>query len=165
MGRSFITIIAHIRRGHTHFYFSAPASDWTDPQNPSLWQDGVKTLYDPCPAGWRVPRSGIADSGGSPWGLLSLTNSSWVKNGALTGRRFDNTVVQKALSAWYPVTGLRNGTKGVHSNINTEGAVWSVTASATSPDMSYGFGLFENSVEPARNHFRGHGISVRCIRE
>ena len=110
-----------------------------------------------------MPRSGEEER--SPWVFLSLTNSSWVKNGALTGRRFDNTVVQKALSAWYPVTGLRNGTRGVYSNINTEGAVWSVTASATSPGMSYGFGLFENSVESARNHFRGHGISVRCVRE
>lgn len=112
-----------------------------------------------------MPHSGSEDTGRSPWGLLSLTNSSWVKNGVLTGRRFDNTVVQNNLSAWYPVTGLRNGTKGIYSNINTEGAVWSVTESASSPGMSYGFGLFETTVEPGRNHFRGHGLSVRCIRE
>ena len=29
--------------------------DWLTPQNGSLWNNSGKTVYDPCPTGWRVP--------------------------------------------------------------------------------------------------------------
>ena len=34
-------------------------------QNDALWQDAIKDLFDPCPAGWRVPLSGAGER--SPW--------------------------------------------------------------------------------------------------
>jgi sporulation protein YlmC with PRC-barrel domain len=42
--------------------FNNDNADWVDPQDGKLWNSGsgtkpVKTEYDPCPSGWRVPTS------------------------------------------------------------------------------------------------------------
>ena len=38
------TLLGHAKNG-----------DWLLPADNTLWQDGVKTMYDPCPPGYRVP--------------------------------------------------------------------------------------------------------------
>lgn len=37
------------------------STTWQTPQNDQLWKDDEKTIYDPCPAGWRVQsRTGLS---------------------------------------------------------------------------------------------------------
>lgn len=43
--------------GHTQ------GADWLTPYNNTLWQNGMKTIYDPCPPGYRVP----ARDKNQPW--------------------------------------------------------------------------------------------------
>ena len=48
------------------FFNSNSNEDWIDPQNDGLWNAGtesdpVKTSYDPCPEGWRVPTESEMD--------------------------------------------------------------------------------------------------------
>ena len=45
---------------NTFFTSSESLYDWTSPQDDTLWNSGteenpIKTEYDPCPEGWRVP--------------------------------------------------------------------------------------------------------------
>lgn len=46
--------------------------------NIALWSDGVKTMYDPCPAGWRLPTGTIS----SKMGGNNMTNADKTNCGA-----------------------------------------------------------------------------------
>ena len=39
---------------HPATFFDNSSYTWHTPQNYQLWKDEEKTMYDPCPAGWRV---------------------------------------------------------------------------------------------------------------
>lgn len=54
-----MTVAETIANPATYAVFTQADSwgDWLSPANdPTLWQDDVKTIYDPCPAGYKVPK-------------------------------------------------------------------------------------------------------------
>lgn len=145
------------------FYFRGADNDWTSPQNTSLWQDAVKTLLDPCPAGWRVPKSG--EGALSPWSAFTIGNSIW--NGAAIdpsgGRTFDRTVVSGGTnSCWYPERGIRSNT-GIIWYLDAS-YHWSSTMAGIIP---YRLRFDAGKVVPDNTTSAGNceGTSVRCIRE
>jgi hypothetical protein len=44
-----------IRNPNIFYKIAADPFDWLTPQDNTLWDNSGKTVYDPCPAGWRVP--------------------------------------------------------------------------------------------------------------
>ena len=143
------------------FYFrSTETQDWTSPQNDALWRDAVKTLFDPCPAGWRVAQSGTGNL--SPWRAFTMDNGPWrdFGIGATGGREwtFSGTKI------WYPACGLRHGNNGKTNNYGRYQWLWSSTPSEAAHN-SYRFRYDEASVQPATGGVRGDGSPVRCIRE
>jgi hypothetical protein len=76
-GRSYRVIDA-IRNPMIYFH-SGTNNDWTD-RDDDLWKTNVKSVFDPCPPGWRVPAGGTS-SVYNPWagfgyGLYNNTNNN-----------------------------------------------------------------------------------------
>lgn len=151
------TFIGHNSNNNDWYY---AGSSWTDN---SRWttSDRAKSIYDPCPSGWRVPDGG--DNGvwskalGSSSSFLnsSLYNSS--KEGMNFSRKFgaDQTI-------WYPASGCRT-IRGAINVVGGHGLYWSAY-----PDYTYAYylGLDDGgNVDPSGSTSRAAGYSVRCLQE
>ena len=142
------------------FYFDDNGSkDWysINEQNNSLWKkaDGTKSVYDPCPPGWRVPKKeSLKSLETKPYNVLKVNNS----NG---GRSYES------FGGFYPLTGYR--VNGYHSsnagttNENTFAGVWSSDVDGTN---AYALN-FDNgqNIALVKGFTRGTGLSVRCVKE
>ena len=49
------SLLTSIQNPNGFFKNAVSPYDWLTPQNDSLWNNSGKTIYDPCPTGWRVP--------------------------------------------------------------------------------------------------------------
>ncbi|MCD8103010.1 MAG: fimbrillin family protein [Alistipes sp.] len=117
---------------------------------------GIKTVYDPCPPGWRVPP--ISISGTNSWG----SNGDW---GSWTdkGRLFNGVSGTAGFSHFYPAGGYRNLSNGQLYYHGTNGCYWSTTASSATG--GYALYFSSSSVGPASSNYRTYGFSVRCVAE
>ena len=125
-----------------------PSSNVDDSWYQKLWNDGdetnpVKTVYDPCPAGWRVPTKTEWDAVGTigGWGNGILTISGLV----------------------LPAMGHRHGSLGVSYNQGTDGVYWSSSMPSGNVNASLvGFGSVALNSNTGN---RSYGFSVRCVQE
>ena len=122
------------------------------------WQSD-KTIYDPCPAGWRVPDGG--------------DNGVWsIAKGLSYNRSYDNTNEGMNFSGdfgssstiWYPVSGSRYYTSGELVSVGSRGDYWSVTPYG---NRAYALAFInDGTVMPAaQGNRRADGCSVRCLQE
>lgn len=127
----------------------------------------TKTIYDPCPAGWRVPDGGS----NSVWNQAGVTKDDLkAENG---GARF----TLGGLSAWYPASGCIGYTDGVPANGGVIGYLW--TASSLGKDnestrvnkMHFDFGWLsggtvgsEGAFSATGDYFPARGMAVRCVK-
>jgi len=136
-------------------YNSSPY-DWCSTPGDYYWMGtggtlttpGAKTIYDPCPSGWRVPawRNGV-----SPWNGLSTTGATW-----------GSGYTWPSIGFW-PAAGYRYVSfSGALTNVGSYGYYWSA-----SPSSSYGYYLSFSSgyVYPESTSSRANGFSVRCVQE
>lgn len=131
--------------------------DWLYSQSDnSLW-NSVKTLYDPCPPGWRVPDGGD----GGVWSIAGFPSggSAISYDHANRGASFN---IASPSSTWYPTAGYF--VDGALSYLTIDGRYWSATAG----DSNYSYNLGFNhggDVAVINEHPRGYGFSVRCLKE
>jgi hypothetical protein len=143
----------------TTFYAERADGDWLPESVNTLWNtesDNKKSIYDPCPKGWRVPLSG--GGGDSPWNGLSNSGFSsgydW-SNPAGTG------------NGKYPATGLRFHTTmftysaGSFLFGGSAGAYWS----ASTASYPYVLAFTSDGVSPSDIGGRAFGSAVRCVQE
>ena len=145
---------------NTFFTASSPF-DWTSPQKDDLWNSGtednpVKTEYDPCPEGWRVPTYPE---------LAQLTNSysSFMTVGDQKGRYFcgDYTYLDNAPQVFFPAAGYRNSRDGNAGSRGDTGNYWS-----SRPYSFYGNRLYFYISKVSMSYdYRATGSSVRCVQE
>ena len=128
------------------------------------WQSS-KTIYDPCPAGWRVPYGGTSGF----WSKAFGTSSSWTNssNWDSTNEGMDFSKTDKKLGSsgpiWYPASGCRNGSSGSLDNVGSNGYYWSVSPGAFGAcDLTF---FSSGAVYPANSDSRARGMSVRCLQE
>lgn len=148
---------------YSNTFFSVTASpyDWTSTQDDKLWNSGtesapVKTEYDPCPTGWRVPTYTELNE-------LSCHYSSLTTVDDQDGYYFSGvyTYLSGAPTVFFPTAGHRTydgGTayyRGYHGN-------WS-----SSPDgmSAYRLSFSTNSYISMDSFRRALGASVRCVQE
>ena len=145
------------------FYFAGAANDWTAPSNNALWQDALKTLFDPCPPGWRVPQSG--ESNRNPWIAFTTANSTY-SSGADGGRQWDASAVSSSSNVWYPCSGTRSQTSwgNIYSTVGNTGYYWSALFLDTNGNR---FRFNNQSVLSgvSSSGARSDAYPVRCIRE
>ena len=114
----------------------------------------VKSIYDPCPAGWRVPdggRNGIWSKAG-----FDDTTSDWTNRGI-------SFSISSPSATWYPASGYRYGIDGSLYDVGGNGYCWSA-----SPRNNLAFYLYfydDGRVYPSDYDGRASGCSVRCIQE
>jgi hypothetical protein len=151
------------------FTFIKGSSDWLSSPDGSLWggsdlsSPDTKTIFDPCPVGWRVPayNGSSTASSASPWSCI--TTSLYVAWGSSTGSFANNgATITSIESSFWPAAGYRYCSNGSLSNVGSNGYYWSA-----SPGSSCGYSLYfySSSVFPANNYYRANGFSVRCVQE
>ncbi len=140
---------------------SSSEYDWHySSRNNDLWKSS-KTIYDPCPAGWRVPDGGNdgvwSKACGSSSDFTGYPYDSSDKGMNFSGKFGGASVV------WYPASGYRYDSDGSLHYVGSGGLYWSVT-----PDSYFAYYLvFGNlsRVKPSYSYRRADGQSVRCLQE
>ena len=120
-----------------------------------------KSIYDPCPAGWRVPDGGANGVWSKAKGSSSSFSNSY--NSTNKGMNFSGKL-GSASTIWYPASGCSGSYGGGQYNVGNYGYYWS--ASPNSGNAYYLF--FDNNggrVGPSDSNFRVFGYSVRCLQE
>lgn len=134
--------------------------DWQYLQDDTRWQSN-KTIYDPCPAGWRVPDGGengiwnVADFSDTPSDRVNY------------GKSFN---ISTPSTTWYPASGYREYSNQL-SDVGDSGRYWSVTpveSSSQSKNKAYDlyFLYYSDFVDPVDDFpIRINALSVRCQKE
>ena len=131
-----------------------------------LWSP-KKTIYDPCPPGWRVPDGG--DDG--VWVKAGIPNAS-TYSGTLKGITIDQPYCDN--KAWYPsIGGGRQWNGGCIMHVGEWGNYWSCTYfyeswMAESPQFYnayYSFVFYPGETRAKDHSYSGQGQAVRCCRE
>ena len=138
---------------------NAYASDWLySPVENALWttSEAAKSVYDPCPAGWRVPDADI-------WSKAGFTKKDQYKlDSANYGTSYN---ISSPSTAWYPCAGCRYSSDGRLMNHGTVGCYWSA-----SQDSGWGSEkpvyLCDYPGPPFLTiNGRAYANSVRCVKE
>lgn len=129
------------------------------------WQS-EKTVYDPCPAGWRVPDGGPEGIWVKAFGTeIDYFESAGGWDTGLSGVDFSKTDIKLATAetVWYPNEGLIYCNRGILAGALQLGGYWSVTTRSR-----YGYVLaiipLDKAVMPYQDSPRAHGCSVRCMK-
>jgi uncharacterized protein (TIGR02145 family) len=139
---------------------------WLPARDNYLWStngiaSGSKTIYDPCPSGWRVPaRVAISESDDdSPWkGVAAPT--SWSSSSDTNG------VTNWGDNAKYPAAGYRYYKSGSINDGGVRGVYWSASPySSSSFFASYLYVYYGGGIYRSYNNNRAYGFSVRCVQE
>lgn len=124
----------------------------------------VKTVYDPCPAGFKMPASN-AFTGFTTMGNNSNTPSEWNVSGAWDmGWNFNNKITSPDATVYFPASGYRDYYAGGSLDIvGLGGYYWS----AVPGDADTGCNLYFGSggVYPQDGSMRSYGFSVRPVSE
>ena len=141
----------------SYYYF-----DWVTPQNNTLWNSGtdtspIKTEYDPCPEGWRVPTYAELNN-------LKANYSSWTTNAGQNGLWFSGlTSYSESVSrVFFPTAGSRGNSEGSADYRGVRGLYHS---SSPSGNRASGFDIYYGAVNMYDGSMRVNGDSVRCVQE
>ena len=116
--------------------------------NNMLWNDANKTIFDPCPAGWRVPKE---SSSATQWSSLTLTNSEWSDENR--GCTYNGM--------FYPAAGQISYI-GNPSDVGNSGCYWTSTTNSSYVRTMI---LSKNLINLNTNYSRAYALSVRCVKE
>lgn len=141
-------------------FYKSPSSpyDWYtngSSQNNDLWGGGTisattfapKTVFDPCPAGWRVP----------PW---TGSKSPW--DGFSSGTPYAYSILLSGIG-YYPHSGCRDRDTSSFLGVGT-GYLWSASSYSSSNGYSVYF-VSNGGIATATNNSRAYGFSVRCVKD
>ena len=143
--------------------FSSPYDWHYSYRDNSLWttSDKTKSIYDPCPAGWRVPDGGINGVWSKALGSSSYFTKSSLYNSAKKGMNFSGKFGSTSI-IWYPVSGYRRSSDGSLDNVGLYGNYWSASPYIYTASYYLNFNGI-GSVYPSNNYNRAYGLSVRCL--
>ena len=123
----------------------------------------VKTVYDPCPAGFHMPASN-AFTGFTTTGQSASTQSKFNVSGDWdNGWTFNNKIASPDATVYFPASGCRGNYDGSLNFVGNFGYYWSAVPS----DTYYGCYLYFDSgdVNPQYDYDRSYGYSVRPVSE
>lgn len=134
--------------------YSAPVDalwGWVDPSN------GVKTIYDPCPAGYRVPDyNSFALLPGDDKGNCNAQYGLNIKTGV------GGTV------SYYPTSGYLNQMRDITQFLEYRGYMWNNqpstgpnNAAVANPNRFY---YNSGGISIVRSEYRAAGMTVRCMK-
>lgn len=120
----------------------------------------VKTVYDPCPAGFKMPAQNAFTGFTMNGQNAGVINASGVWT---NGWIFNNKITNPDATVYFSASGYRKSADGSLDYVNSAGYYWS----AGPRDNLQGYMLYFNSqtVRPQYNYNRGWGFSVRPVAE
>ena len=150
------TALVYAIKNPLAFVYSSNIGDWytnnQSYQNNALWGDkGKKSVYDPCPKGWRAPTDGTW----SDFSKTSIFPASSSGTNVANGRTYNSMT-------WYPAEGYRNYTNYALGYVGSRGFYWSVSVIDASA-KSLVFYMSELGTSSIRS--RAFGYAVRCVQE
>ena len=136
--------------------FNPYGGDWNSTRNDNLWNStsNTKTIYDPCPLGWRVPPSGANEA--SPWYGITTSTGTWTSGSSTTPAGWT-----WGSSSW-PAAGCRDNGSGALDVVGSYGRYWSATPSS---NLAYYLYFISGSMGPSNYSYRAYGFPVRCVVE
>ena len=156
---------SYVTANPTTFVYASSSTDcdWHySSRDNTLWttSDKPKSIYDPCPQGWRVPDGG----GNGIWSKALGSSSSFFRtyDDSYEGMNFSDKFGSASI-IWYPASGSRFCKDGGLDNVGNGGCYWS--ASPDSPDAYRLYFNTSGDVYPSGRLFRASGYSVRCLQE
>lgn len=131
--------------------------DWLKPSNPNLWGNtgtsaslsdiGSKSIYDPCPPGWRVPdRRTWSDAN--------------VRFGTPHSGYYCSVYYLRFLTTQYPYSGFFNG--AYFQSSASAGYTWTNAPTKTQAAV---FQVTTTAVVPSQELWRYMAAPVRCVKE
>jgi len=159
-----ISLITGQHKSKANVFFTSTSEyyyDWLYPQDSELWNSGsesapVKTEYDPCPEGWRVPTYAELDE-------LNNNYSSWTTDdNGRSGRWFSgpNSYTASVPQVFFPAAGLRFHDDGYAYYRGLYGRYWSSRPNSGGANSLYFYG---SDVDMSYGSGRADGFSVRCV--
>jgi len=127
--------------------------DDKDNQNPNKSRRTIKTIYDPCPPGFKVPGCDM---------FQGLEASGVVKKWK-DGLYFRGGRSCSPDGLFFPASGYRNRLSGGLYNVSRCGYYWSSASSSSAG--AYYLGFDSGYVYPAYSYYRASGFSVRPFLE
>lgn len=164
---------------HPDVFYGAPSSSWpvvdwlTDKaalQNNDLWggKTNAKTVYDPCPEGWRIPAAG------NGWGF----RTKYKKKGSLNDdgeydesypwfQDYDKCIgfrykTKAGKEYWFPLVGKLDPNNGTLQSVGGSG--YYNTCTDNSNTVFYECLAWGNPASESMLN-RTHGAATRCIKE
>ena len=132
----------------------------------------VKTVYDPCPVGFKMPANNAFT------GFTANGQNNGTKNvdGTDNWQTFQNnfgynfwTSSSKTATINFPVSGYRNNDDGSLGNVGTHGRYWSAVPGSTSYGCNLSFGYYYNIgpgyLYPLYSNLRTCGLAVQAVEE
>jgi len=123
-----------------------------------------KSIYDPCPSGWRVPSGKrFSSTWSSPW-------SSWTSTSILSASAYTTVSWNNSLSGYYPAAGGRT-TEGFIYDVGLHLTYWSATGSELGSTTNSEIGGYDMGIIPDGTFYPGYGSSrayafiIRCVKE
>ena len=140
--------------------------DWYySSRNNDLWTSS-KTIYDPCPVGWRVPdgdNNGVWSKACGSSSEIDYYPFDLSEGGMNFSGKFGS-----ASSIWYSASGYRRVEDGSLYNVGLEGFYWSVSRGHYyfwECASCLNFRYYRGRVYPSYDGYRATGQSVRCLQE
>lgn len=128
--------------------------DWNSTSDGTLWGEGTsKTVYDPCPNGYRVPTRST----------VSIYNN---KGSSITGWEYNGTYHWFTLGspiAVFPYTGFIEETGNLRNSADRS-LVWCARHDGDVPTQGYSM-LFNTNESQKSGQLKARGGSVRCVAE
>ena len=145
---------------------------WSADNTITGWNDNavVKTVYDPCPVGFKMPASnaftGFTSNGQYGSGAANInangTADSWDKFSTAYGHNF-YTNSSKNATIFFPASGFRDYGDGSLSDVGNYGCYWSAVPYSTGSGCSLSFDW--GYVNPQSYNGRSYGFAARPVSE
>lgn len=149
-------------------WYSTNYSNATSAERQAMWHPGAtyadieKSIYDPCPDGWRVVPG---DNGGnSLWYSVFSARTAYPGYSEVNGTISIEEYVD--LGIW-PHAGYLDGTtngRGALTSGGKDGYYWTANSNGAWSTSSLYVGLMAATVELSNDRQRRHALSVRCMR-
>jgi uncharacterized protein (TIGR02145 family) len=151
------TTVVNAVQHPTTFYVHS--GDWTSETGVNtgtfIWHDpaaitaSIKSIYDPCPPGWRVPEQ-------EAWAdFIAYTNAEWQDSPA-------GMVYPKGSSKYAFYSAGLSRTSSSVSTSPVRGVVWANTPKGGSSSISNFLSYNQSSLQSSTTN-RAYGYSVRCV--
>ena len=139
-------------------FYAVDNVDWNSASDDDLWggKTGTKSIYDPCPPGYKVPRN--SDAGGLFSSLPDL--EGWVSDISAGYFAIGNP------SVYFPYAGyIDDYLSSLHCHPGDRAMIWSADGSEAKgygQDLRYSSGSYTSS---RKSNPKARGGSVRCVSE